>query len=219
MQDEKMIRPALKDAETGRNDQSRFTSEASNKSDNLNFGGQSMETSTCESSLIDLDPEMGIGGKQFFQKNVQPERLSGKTSLVDGALVCSHENRNHERLAEMTSPLAQARSNKACQRFDGGGGTLRMDFTDVKFGEGITWDTHVAIDPDRCYGVNPNDINVYELMKFGAYARDTLQMRQYTSGGTYGIMGGLVAIPGKTYRAICWKTRESCGTTQVVTIR
>ncbi len=71
------------------------------------------------------------------------------------------------------------------QRFDGGGGSLRMDFTDVKFGEGITWDTHVAIDPDRCYGVNPADINVYELMKFGAYARDTLQMRQYTSGGTY----------------------------------
>lgn len=49
------------------------------------------------------------------------------------------------------------------QRFDGGGGTLRMDFTDVKFGEGITWETHVAIDPDRCYGVNPAEINVYEL--------------------------------------------------------
>ena len=75
------------------------------------------------------------------------------------------------------------------QRFDGGGGTLRMDFTDVKFGEGITWDTHIAIDPDRCYGVNPARIDVYELMKFGAYARDTLQMRQYTSGGTCVING------------------------------
>lgn len=186
MQEEKMIRAAWKHAETSRNAQSRFHREASNKTDNLNLGGQPMATSACESSLIDLDPETGIGRKANSSRRIQQrERLSGETPLAGGTIVCSHWNRNNEKRAETTRSFAQAKSNKQSQRFDGGGGTLRMDFTDVKFGEGITWDTHIAIDPDRCYGVNPARIDVYELMKFGAYARDTLQMRQYTSGGTY----------------------------------
>ena len=51
----------------------------------------------------------------------------------------------------------------ALQRFDGGGGKVRFDWSDVQFGEGVAWETHNAIDPDRCYGINLADINVYEL--------------------------------------------------------
>ena len=69
-------------------------------------------------------------------------------------------------------------------RYEGGGGTLRMDFKDVQFGD-LAWEDYVAIDPDRTYGINPAEINVYELKKFGAYAEDGQTTRMYTSGGNY----------------------------------
>jgi hypothetical protein len=47
------------------------------------------------------------------------------------------------------------------------------------------WEDHVAIDPDRTYGIDLRFIDVYQLMKFGAYAQDGLNMRIFTSGGSY----------------------------------
>jgi len=54
---------------------------------------------TEKSLLIDLNPEMGTRGKRK-----QPERLNEETPLVGDAIVRSHGNNNHERLAEMTNP-------------------------------------------------------------------------------------------------------------------
>lgn len=71
------------------------------------------------------------------------------------------------------------------ERFQGGGGTLRMDFDDVQFGKGGSWEAFVGIDPDRVYGILEAKVQKFELMKFGAYAKDGLTMRQYTSGGTF----------------------------------
>lgn len=69
-------------------------------------------------------------------------------------------------------------------RFQGGGGTMRQDFKDVNFGD-LEWEDHIAIDPDRAYGINMADIDIYELKKFGAYAEDGQTTRIFTSGGNY----------------------------------
>ena len=71
------------------------------------------------------------------------------------------------------------------ERFQGGGGgVLRMDFDDVKFGKG-SWDDYVGISPDEIIGECDGTIKKFELKKFGAYSQDGLTMRQYTSGGNY----------------------------------
>lgn len=46
-----------------------------------------------------------------------------------------------------------------------------------------TWEDHVAIDPDRAYGIDLRYIDLYELKKFGAYAEDGQTTRMFTSGG------------------------------------
>lgn len=89
------------------------------------------------------------------------------------------------------------------QRFDGGGGTLRMDFKGVQFGD-TNWEDHVAIDPDRAYGINPGDIDIYELRKFGAYAEDGNTFRMFTSGGNYfhqwiGFIGAMFTLGAKRF--------------------
>jgi len=115
-------------------------------------------------------------GKTYSESQGNPEPSPSNGMRVDGKVQRlgqrSQSDNVHQRPALASWRVEKivrsvwkhaANTKDNLQRFDGGGGTLRMDFTDVKFGEGITWDTHVAIDPDRCYGVNPNDINVYEL--------------------------------------------------------
>jgi hypothetical protein len=87
----------------------------------------------------------------------------------------------------MSSPTAVAgymSNGYNLQRFDGGGGTYRADFKDVQFGD-LRWETHVAIDPDRTYGIDLRYIDIYELMRFGAYAKDGQTTRMFTSAGNY----------------------------------
>jgi hypothetical protein len=90
-------------------------------------------------------------------------------------------------LVIMSSPTAVAgfmSNGYNLIRYEGGGGTLRMDFKDVQFGD-RTWEDHVAIDPDRAYGIDLRYIDLYELKKFGAYAEDGQTTRIFTSGGNY----------------------------------
>lgn len=69
-------------------------------------------------------------------------------------------------------------------RFNDSPGVMKMDFKGVEFGD-RQWEDHVAIDPDRTYGIDLKYIDIYQLMKFGAYAQDGLNMRIFTSGGSY----------------------------------
>lgn len=84
-------------------------------------------------------------------------------------------------LSSPTNKAGFASNGYSLLRYEGGGGTLRMDFKDVQFGD-LSWEDYVAIDPDRTYGINPNEINVYELKKFGAYAEDGQTTRMLVSG-------------------------------------
>ena len=90
-------------------------------------------------------------------------------------------------------------------RYQGAGGTLRMDFKDVQFGD-RTWEDHVAIDPDRTYGVDLRYVKIYELKKFGAYAADGQPIRMFTSGGS-SVRRALQAI-AKMKRVNCWKPKS-----------
>ncbi len=73
-----------------------------------------------------------------------------------------------------TQKAAYASNGYNLQRFDGGGGTFRQDFKDIAFGD-TTIEDYVSIDPDRVYGMNPAEVDVYELKKFGAFAEDGLK--------------------------------------------
>ena len=70
---------------------------------------------TPEFLLIDLDAAMQTGPKQA-NIAVQGERLSEGTPHVGDAIVRSHGNMNHERLAEMTNlPAEKAGDNSKCR--------------------------------------------------------------------------------------------------------
>lgn len=66
-----------------------------------------------EFPLIDLKAEMLTRRKQMIKETIirQRERLSEEASLWDDAIVRSHTNMKYERLAEMTNPFVEAKSN------------------------------------------------------------------------------------------------------------
>lgn len=54
---------------------------------------------------------MPTGRKQTYKVG-QRDRLSERTSQVDDAIVGSHGNKNHEKLAEMTSSFGLTKGNR-----------------------------------------------------------------------------------------------------------
>lgn len=76
-------------------------------------------------------------------------------------------------MSSPTQVAAYASNGYNLIRFNDTPGVFKQDFKSVEFGD-RQWEDHVAIDPDRTYGIDLRYIHVYELMKFGAYAQDGL---------------------------------------------